>query len=79
MLLPRKHLRIRHSALGIGAAILHRLPPSQSVDIDSLWEQYQAGGEPHIHFADFVRALSLLYALGVVESNEHGEVHRATR
>lgn len=80
MLLPDKHISFAESLLGLGAFIVENV--TQPVTIDTLWRSFQrqAATYPAYHsFDNMVLALDALFALGLLEMNDAGELCRQRR
>ncbi|MDF5723712.1 MAG: hypothetical protein PUP91_25250 [Rhizonema sp. PD37] len=71
MILPTKHISIRHSLLGVGATILEYLYNPRTVS--SLWSAVYTMPEVAT-FERFVLTLDLLYTIGAIEM--HGGLLR---
>lgn len=72
MILPKKHIRLAESTLGLGAIILSFLNKPKA--IDELWTEYQKmyvlGDFPAYHTYDnFTLTLDFLYMLGAIKLN----------
>jgi len=63
MILPSKHIPLHKSLLGVGAALLKRLDRPTTVTV--LWERCHEVEEIG-SFERFVKALDLLFALGII-------------
>ncbi len=79
MLLPDKHLRICESVLGLAALVLAHL--QRPLRFDKLMASLDAvfGSEdwPASHNAETTTlALCVLYAIGLVDVSEDGDIHR---
>lgn len=61
MILPDKHITVSNSLLGVGAALLESMRPSQTVT--ELWGRTRARPEVRT-FDRFVLGLDLLFILG---------------
>ena len=81
MLMPRKHIRMAESILGLSAVLLPHLRRHRTVD--QLWSDYlptnNSQAFPAYHsFDNFLLALDYLYMTGLIEIDEHGRVTLCT-
>lgn len=75
MILPTKHIPIRHSLLGQAGAIWRR--HQRPITVSRLWDQFE-DSEEFRSFDRFVLALDLLFLLGLFEI-ERGLIRKAGR
>lgn len=64
MILPTKHLPIRHSLIGCGAQIMPHLKRARS--LESLWSAVKSDKSIE-SFSKLMSTLNVLYLLGLVE------------
>jgi hypothetical protein len=64
MILPTKHIALRRSMLGVGAALLSHLGKPRTVS--SLWNELREHPDV-VSYDRFVLALDLLYSVGAIE------------
>ncbi len=79
MILPTKGISVDRSLLAIGEAIVANLEQPRSVteawrDFQIEWRQTQ--GSERVTFDWFALAVSMLYALGLVDSTADGRLRR---
>ncbi|MFZ2025771.1 MAG: ABC-three component system middle component 6 [Microgenomates group bacterium] len=72
MILPKKHVKLAESSIGLGAIILSCL--SEPKAVDELWKDYQklyvSGEFPAYHsFDNFTLTLDFLFMLGTIKLN----------
>lgn len=65
-LLPSKLVGAERSSLGEGAKILGYLTQDNTLGIAGLWAKFH-DAEPDVGFERFCDALTLLYAIGVID------------
>ncbi len=75
MILPKKHVRVKASLLGLGAAIIEEL--ERPMTVNHLWNQYHQR-HSSVPFVRFALVLSFLFTLGVIEEDQ-GLLQRQTR
>lgn len=78
MLLPDKHISFAESLLGFGAFVLESVA-RQPITIDNLWRNFQSDAASYPAFQSFdnlVLAVDALFALGLIQMNDAGELHR---
>lgn len=78
MILPSKHTRMSESILGLAGFLLSHLSIKECF-IDELWEGLAATDEGRIYFRNhsfdnIVKAVDLLYMMGVVDLDEQGKI-----
>ena len=78
MVLPRKHIKLSESLIGVAAFILDQ-NLNNPISIDDLWDELrvymQDGRFPRMHsIDDLVLAIDILYALGFVDGDLQGKV-----
>jgi len=77
VLLPDKHISFAESLLGLGAFVIENV--NQPVTVDNLWRMFQRQAATYPAFQTFdnmVLALDALFALGLIEMNDAGELRR---
>jgi hypothetical protein len=77
VLLPDKHISFAESLLGLGAFVMENV--SQPTTVDNLWRTFQRQAVNYPAFQTFdnlVLALDALFALGLIEMNDVGELRR---
>lgn len=78
MLLPDKHISFAESLLGLGSYILSNINRPMTVDI--LWsdfEKVRGTDYPAYHsFDNFVIATDCLFAVGLININQSGELFK---
>jgi|CXWL01.1.fsa_nt_gi hypothetical protein len=67
MILPTKHVTIRHSLIGQAMIVLQNINRPKTVS--TLWDQVKANGQIR-SYERFVLAIDMLFMLGAVELNE---------
>lgn len=83
MIMPKKHISLSESFIGLGAFVLEVL--SVPMPIDSCWEKLnnnyiKKGKISKKHsFDNFILTLDLLYALNVIDINQEGELYNVYR
>ncbi len=76
MIMPKKHISLSESYIGLGAFVLETL--SSPLTLDSCWDQIynsyiKTGIISKKHsFDNFILTLDLLYALNAININEEG-------
>jgi len=81
--MPKKHIALSESYLGLGAYVLKLL--SSPMTIDSCWNKllnsYINKGEisKKHSFNNFILTLDLLFALNAVELNQKGELYSVSK
>ena len=78
MILPSKHIRLSESILGFSGYILSQLAPA-AYSVDEIWDICQNKKYGQVSFVNqsydnMVKALNLLYMMGLVELNEEGKI-----
>lgn len=79
MIMPKKHITLSESYLGLGAYVLEVL--SAPMTIDSCWDKIlvsyiKKGKISKKHsFNNFILTLDLLYALNAIDLNQKGELY----
>lgn len=78
MILPSKHIRFSESIIGFSGYILSQLV-SSAYSVDEIWDMCQSRKHGQVCFANqsydnLVKALDLLYMMGLVELNEEGKI-----
>ena len=83
MIMPKKHISLSESFIGLGAFVLQTL--SSPLTIDSCWEEIYSSyiktgiiSKKH-SFDNFVLTLDLLYALNAININERGEIYKVSK
>jgi hypothetical protein len=79
MLLPDKHIRVGESILGLAALVLMQLKKPCTFDhlMAVLTPKFDTPEWPAYHNAETVSlALCLLYALGLIDVSDDGELNR---
>ncbi|CAM3918594.1 MULTISPECIES: ABC-three component system middle component 6 [Lachnospiraceae] len=83
MIMPKKHISLSESFIGLGAFVLQTL--SSPLTIDSCWEEIYSSyiktgiiSKKH-SFDNFVLTLDLLYALNAININERGEIYNVSK
>jgi hypothetical protein len=77
MIFPSKHVRLAESILGLSAFVLKFLQNPKNIDI--LWGEvkqiYNSSSFPANHSYDnFILAIDYLYLVGIINTNEKGEI-----
>lgn len=81
MILPSKHIRLSESLLGLGAVLLDFL--NAPMTIDELWFKFLEINNrketfPAYHsFDNLILALDCLYAMGIIDIEENGNIYNA--
>ncbi len=81
--LPKKHISLSESYIGLGAFILEVL--SVPMNIDVCWEKLnnsyiKKGKISKKHsFDNYVLTLDLLYVLNAIDINQKGEIYNVSR
>jgi len=78
MIMPKKHITLSESYLGLGAYVLDVL--SAPMTVDSCWSKILSyinkGKISKKHsFNNFILTLDLLYALSAIDLNQKGEIY----
>ena len=78
MILPSKHIRFSESIIGFSGYILSQLA-SSACSVDDMWEICQNRKYGQVCFVNqsydnLVKALDLLYMMGLIEINEEGKI-----
>ena len=83
MIMPKNHISLSESFIGLGAFVLQTL--SSPLTIDSCWEEIYSSyiktgiiSKKH-SFDNFVLTLDLLYALNAININERGEIYNVSK
>ena len=82
MILPTKHIRFSESILGLAGYLLNYIKTNTSCSIDELWDYCQhSTTNSHCFvnqsFDNIIKAVDLLYMMGIVELNEEGKVQNS--
>lgn len=77
MIIPTKHIRLSESLIGLGSFIISKLDKPKN--IDELWFDFQDAARNKIYpfthtFMNIFRAVELLYIMGIITSNDNGEL-----
>lgn len=79
MLMPKKHIRLSESYLGLGAYIINILSVPMTVDScwNKLFNSYIKNGKiPKSHtFDSFILTLDFLYGVKAIDINQKGEIY----
>lgn len=78
MILPSKHIRLSESIIGFAGYILSQLVLS-AYSVDEIWDMCQSKKYGQVCFSNqsydnLVKALDLLYMMGLVELNDEGKI-----
>ncbi len=78
MILPSKHIRFSESIIGFSGYILSQLV-SSAYSVDEIWDICQNKKYGQVCFINqsydnLVKALDLLYLMGLIELNEEGKI-----
>ena len=82
MILPTKHIRFSESILGLAGYLLNHIKTNTSCSIDELWEYCQQSTTSsrcfvNQSFDNIIKAVDLLYMMGIVELDEEGKVQKS--
>ncbi|MEW4275376.1 ABC-three component system middle component 6 [Priestia megaterium] len=77
MILPRKHIKLSESILGLSAVILSLI--DKPISFDDLWNDFQVINNtkelPAFHDLDnFTLGLTFLFAIGAIKEGERGYI-----
>lgn len=83
MIMPKKHITLSESYLGLGAYVLDVL--SAPMTVDSCWKKIVANyikkgkiSKKH-SFNNFILTLDLLFALRAIDLNQKGEIFNVSK
>jgi len=83
MIMPKKHITLSESYIGLGAYVLDLL--SSPMTIDSCWDKIlksyiNTGKISKKHsFNNFILTLDLLFALNTIDLNQKGELYNVSK
>ena len=83
MIMPKKHILLSESYIGLGAFVLQIL--TSPLTLDSCWDQVYSSyiktgiiSKKH-SFDNYILTLDLLYALNAIDINERGEIYNVSK
>lgn len=81
MILPNKHIRFSESILGLAGYLLSRIQERGNCSVDELWNdcQHEISGfrlMANQSFDNIIRAVDLIYMMGIVELNAEGRIEK---
>lgn len=83
MLMPKKHIKLSESYLGLGAYIISILEVPMTVDScwNKLFESYIKKGKiaKSHSFDNYILTLDFLYSLKAIDINQKGEIYNVYR